>query len=125
IRPSRERLRRRLPVSAVKRQSGPVDGGPRTHQRSLWWLSRIGVRLMLFNVLLVFLPVAGILYLDVYETRLLQAQERAMVQQARLLAAALGGAGGLDEARARALLQRLDVDDARLQIHDASGVVVA
>jgi two-component system sensor histidine kinase ChvG len=109
----------------VKRQTGRVDGGPRTRQRALWWLSRIGVRLMLFNVLLVFLPVAGILYLDVYETRLLQAQERAMVQQARLLAAALGGAGRIDEGRARALLQRLDVDDARLQVHDGSGVVVA
>src|SRR5262245_65408032 len=51
--------------------------------------SRIGRRLLAFNLLLVFLPVAGILYLDVYETRLLDLQERGMVQQARLVAAAL------------------------------------
>ena len=47
-------------------------------------------RLLAFNLLLVFLPVAGILYLDVYETRLLEVQERGMVQQGRLVAAALG-----------------------------------
>ena len=56
----------------------------------LWRPSRIGRRLLAFNLLLVFLPVAGILYLDVYETRLLDVQERGMVQQGRLVAAALG-----------------------------------
>ena len=70
--------------------------------------SRIGRRLLAFNLLLVFLPVAGILYLDVYETRLLDVQERGMVQQGRLVAAALGdrdritaGRGGSDAVATR------------------------
>ena len=65
------------------------------------FLSRISVRLLLWNVLLVFLPAAGFFYLDVYETQLLDGQERAMVQQGRLLAAALGGQGELDVGKAR------------------------
>ena len=53
--------------------------------------SRIGLRLLAFNLLVVFVPVAGILYLDVYEAELLESQERGMVQQARLMAAGLAG----------------------------------
>ena len=37
--------------------------------------SGIGVRLLAFNLLVVFVPVAGVLYLDVYETQLRRAQE--------------------------------------------------
>ena len=37
-------------------------------------LSRISIRLMLFNLLLVFLPVAGMLFIDIYEQHLEQAQ---------------------------------------------------
>ena len=51
--------------------------------------TRLALRLFLFNALLVFLPVAGLWYLDAYEQHLLEQQERGMVQQARLLAAAL------------------------------------
>lgn len=58
-------------------------------------LSRIWIRLLAFNVLLLFLPAAGLLVLDTFETQLLDAQERAMVQQGRLLAAALSGRGPL------------------------------
>ena len=47
--------------------------GPAAQPRT--WRSRIGVRLLAFNLLLVFLPAAGILYLDVYETRLLEAHQ--------------------------------------------------
>ena len=64
--------------------------------------SRIAIRLLAFNLLLLFLPIAGILYLDVYETRLLEAQERAMVQQGRLMAARSVGrhrAGSGDQRR--------------------------
>ena len=46
------------------------------------------LRLLAFNLLVVFVPVVGVLYLDVYEARLLEAQEREIVQQARLVAAA-------------------------------------
>jgi two-component system sensor histidine kinase ChvG len=88
--------------------------------------SRIGRRLLAFNLLVAFLPVAGILYLDVYETRLLDAQERGMVQQGRLLAAALGDAEALSSARAQALLDRFGRrGDARLRVYDAQGALVA
>jgi two-component system sensor histidine kinase ChvG len=67
----------------------------RVHRSLRARLSRIGMRLLMFNVLAAVMPVAGVLYLDVYEQELLLAQERGMVQQARLVAAALasGGAG--------------------------------
>jgi hypothetical protein len=81
--------------------------------------TRLAVRLFLFNALLVFLPVAGLWYLDAYEQHLLEQQERAMVQQARLLAAALaefpdlsaigGGLGPqrlLDRLEAKGLIRR-------------------
>jgi two-component system sensor histidine kinase ChvG len=88
--------------------------------------SRIGRRLLAFNLLLVFLPVAGILYLDVYETRLLDVQERGMVQQGRLVAAALGDRDQLIPDAAVALLSRFGRrGDARLRIYDAAGTLLA
>ena len=47
---------------------------------------------MAFNLLLVFLPVAGILYLGSYEQKLLGLQRRALQEEARLLAAAVASA---------------------------------
>ncbi|HEV7518912.1 MAG TPA: ATP-binding protein [Thermoanaerobaculia bacterium] len=88
--------------------------------------SRISIRLLLFNVLLVFLPVAGFLYLDVYERELLAAQERAMVQQGRLAAAALAGGDAIAPAAATVLLHRLERRvDARLRVVDGNGVLLA
>src|SRR5262249_20250242 len=72
-----------------------------------WRLSRIGLRLLAFNLLLLFLPVAGILYLDVYEARLLDTQERAMALEARLIAAALADQETLDPSAAERLFVRL------------------
>lgn len=90
------------------------------------FLTGIPLRLLLFNVLLVFLPAAGFLYLDVYERELLEAQERAMVQQGRHLAAALSDRGGLDSSMAEGLLRRLDRrTDARLRILGPGGVLLA
>ena len=43
-----------------------------------WRPSRIGLRLLAFNLLVVFVPVVGVLYLNVYETRLLRMQEASM-----------------------------------------------
>jgi two-component system, OmpR family, sensor histidine kinase ChvG len=95
-------------------------------RRLHWRPSRIGLRLLAFNLLLVFLPVAGILYLDVYETRLLDVQERGMVQQGRLVAAALGDRHQLMPDDASALLSRLGRrGDARIRVYDAGGVLVA
>jgi len=92
--------------------------------------TRLAVRLFLFNALLVFLPVAGLWYLDAYEQHLLEQQERGMVQQARLLAAAVAEipdlsviGGGLGPQR---LLDRLEQSsDVRLRIVAPDGRVVA
>lgn len=87
-------------------------------------LARISVRLLLFNILLVFLPAAGFFYLEVYERELLEAQERAMVQQGRLVAAAL--AGDVDEDSARRLLGRLQGrTESRIRIVDRQGRLLA
>ena len=92
--------------------------------------TRLAVRLFLFNALLVFLPVAGLWYLDAYEQHLLEQQERGMVQQARLFAAALGEspvhAGAPDGPSAQQLLDRLEQSsDVRLRVVAADGRVIA
>lgn len=90
------------------------------------FVSRISIRLLAFNVLLVFLPAIGILTLKSYERQLLDAQERAMVQQGRLLAAALGNRGGLDGAEAERLLVNLEQrQEYRLRVIAPNGTVVA
>jgi two-component system sensor histidine kinase ChvG len=89
------------------------------------FLSPIAARLLLFNVLLVFLPVAGLLSLRSLERQLLDLQERSMVQQGRLVAAALS-ADALSADAARALLQRLGGrSEARVRIVDRTGRVIA
>jgi two-component system, OmpR family, sensor histidine kinase ChvG len=103
--------------------SRPREGRRRRLARLL---SRISIRLLAFNVLLVFLPAAGLLYLDTYERQLLSAQERSMVQQGRLLAAALSGAEALDPAEAQRVLVELDRRlEARLRVVDDDGRVIA
>jgi two-component system sensor histidine kinase ChvG len=89
-------------------------------------LSRIGLRLFAFNLLVVFIPVAGVLYLDVYETRLRQAQEASLVQQARVLAASLGDRAALDGGDVTRLFARLERrSDARLRVYDTAGDLIA
>ncbi len=89
-------------------------------------LSRLPVRLLAFNILLVFLPAAGVLFLDTYERHLLEAQERTMGQEGRLLAAAFEAHGGLDAAHARAILVTLGQRHlARLRVVDRAGTVLA
>ncbi len=90
------------------------------------FLSRISIRLLAFNLLLVFLPAAGLLYLDTYERHMLRAQEGAMVQQGRLIAAALAGPDGIDVWEAeRILLELRQRHQARLRIVDADGRLVS
>lgn len=88
--------------------------------------SRISVRMLAFNVLLVFLPAAGVLYLDVYEKQLLRAQERSMVQQGRVLAAALAEREAFGAADAEDILiemaQRIT---ARIRVLDGEGRLLA
>jgi two-component system sensor histidine kinase ChvG len=90
------------------------------------WLSKISIRLLAFNVLLVFLPAAGILFLDTYEQHLLEAQERTMVQEGRLLAAALEAYGRLkpEDAR-RILIQLRQRHEARLRVVDQNRKLLA
>jgi two-component system, OmpR family, sensor histidine kinase ChvG len=88
--------------------------------------SRIGLRVLAFNILVLFLPVAGILYLDVYEDRLLDTQERGMIEQARLVAAALGERPAIAREDATALVARLGYEgDARIRVYDSGGVLLA
>jgi two-component system sensor histidine kinase ChvG len=88
-------------------------------------LPRIAVKLLLFNVLLVFLPLAGVFSLRTLERQLLDVQERSMVQQGRLVAAALSG-GSLDAAGARGLIERLGGrSESRIRVVDRTEHVLA
>ena len=82
--------------------------------------------MLAFNLLLVFLPAAGFLYLDVYETQLLRAQEHSMVQQGRILAAALSERDGVGSDDAEDILlemgQRIT---ARIRVLDSEGRLLA
>lgn len=87
------------------------------------FLSRIAFRLFAFNILLIFLPIAGFLYLNTYEEQLLKALEHSLVQQGRVLASALS-VDSLDEAGRilEGMQQRLE---ARIRIVDARGMLLA
>ncbi len=88
--------------------------------------SRISLRLLAFNVLLVFLPIGGVLFLDTYESHLLGAQERTMAQEGRLLAAAIEARDRLDGDDARRILVQLDQRQlARLRVVNLAGEVIA
>ena len=90
------------------------------------FVSRISYRVLAFNLLLVFLPAAGLLYLDVYERQLLSALEVSMVQQGRILAATLGEHGAIDPVQATTILKRLERRlNARLRVIDRDGWVIA
>jgi two-component system sensor histidine kinase ChvG len=93
---------------------------------ALRWLSRISVRLLAFNVLVVFLPMAGVLFLGTYERHLLEAQERTMAQEGRLFAAALEATGRFEADDARRILIQLDRRHlARLRVIDRDGELLA
>lgn len=94
--------------------------------RVLRFLSRISIRLLAFNLLLFFLPALAFLSLKTHERQLLDLQERSMVQQGRVLAAALGNRGAVSAEEAERILvnmrQRLD---ARLRVFDPSLSLIA
>ena len=89
------------------------------------FLSGIALRLLAFNLLLVFLPAAGLFYLDTYERHLLEAQERAMVQQARTVAAAAAIMPSLDKTQLDAMFAAMgDGGEPRVRVFDgAAGLV--
>jgi two-component system sensor histidine kinase ChvG len=89
-------------------------------------ISRIWLRLLAFNLLLLFLPIGGLFYFEIFEGKLLEAQERSMVQQGRLVAAALSGQGPLDEEASQAILGQLrQQTTARIRVVDTGGELVA
>ena len=88
--------------------------------------SGIGLRLLAFNLLVVFVPVTGVLYLDVYEKELRQVQEAGLAQQARVLAAVLGDRPALDPAAIADTFARLERrSDARLRVYGPNGALLA
>jgi two-component system, OmpR family, sensor histidine kinase ChvG len=89
------------------------------------FLSRLPVRLLAFNVILVFLPIAGVLLLDEYEDRLETAEIRDVTHRARLIAAAMAREGTLDGAAFEEVVRRARIDDLRVRLIDSSGMVVA
>lgn len=90
------------------------------------FVSRISVRLLAFNVLLVFLPLFGVFFLDEYERRLEDSLDRALVGQAEILAAALSGNAPLDVSEAQRVIARFGHGRlSRLRVLDADRVVVA
>ncbi|MBN1696397.1 MAG: hypothetical protein JW881_02680 [Spirochaetales bacterium] len=92
----------------------------------LRFLSRISIRLLGFNILVVFLPVAGFLFLDTYEKQMLKAQEDSMVQQGRLLAASLSERDGFGPEVAEEILFHLKKrTDARLRVISKEGILLA
>ena len=87
---------------------------------------RISLRLLVINLLVVFLPVMAVLALGTYERQLLASLEHALVQQARVLASALSGGEALDVDAADHILAELAArHDARLRVVDGVGRLVA
>jgi two-component system sensor histidine kinase ChvG len=83
-------------------------------------LSRISIRLALFNLLVVFLPVAGVLFVGSYEQHLESAQIDSMQRQARLIVSTLQS--GAD---ANAVLRNVRFGDERVRIVTPDGTVTA
>ncbi len=89
-------------------------------------LAGITIRLLAFNILIVFLPIAGILSLGTYERQLLASLEGSLVQQGRVLAAALEDAGPALGPEAKRLIMHLrQRHDSRLRVVDAKGRLLA
>ena len=92
--------------------------------RARW--PRLLARLLVFNLLLVFVPLAGALYLGTYEKQLLRLQERSMVQQGRLVAASLAGPEDPTAEDAERLLRNLQRrTESRLRVLDRDARLLA
>lgn len=90
------------------------------------FFSRISIRLLIFNLLLVFFPIVSFLYLKTYENQLLISLENSMVQQGRILSAALSDEKELNKENAKKILLRLNKrTSARLRIIDKGGNLLA
>ncbi|MGZ5445809.1 MAG: ATP-binding protein [Thermoanaerobaculia bacterium] len=88
-------------------------------------LSRLSVRLLAFNVVLIFMPMAGVLFLGQYEERLETAEIRDLTHRARLIAATIARQGTLDADAFEDVIRRAKIDDLRVRLIDSRGHVVA
>jgi len=88
-------------------------------------ISKLTLRLLVFNLLLVFFPVGILMYLDTYEKQLLTAMENGMVQQGRILSAALGDSEDLEADALRILKNMEGKQDSRIRILDVRGSLLA
>jgi two-component system sensor histidine kinase ChvG len=82
-------------------------------------LSKIQLRLMLFNLLLVFLPVAGVLVLGTYEENLEQAELEAMQRQARIVVSMMQA-----HVNVAPIARQIGPTDGRVRVVDPEGRVV-
>jgi two-component system, OmpR family, sensor histidine kinase ChvG len=87
--------------------------------------SRLAFRLLAFNVVLVFLPIAGVLFLGEYEERLETAEIRDVTHRAQLVAASIAREGTLDRDAFVDVIHRAKIDDLRVRLIDSLGRVVA
>lgn len=94
-------------------------------KRLLRALSRLTFRLLAFNLVLVFLPIAGVLFLGEYEQRLETAEIRDLTHRARLIAAAMAREGTLSPDAFEDVIHRAKIDDMRVRLIDRGGHVVA
>ena len=94
-------------------------------KRFLRVFSRLPFRLLAFNLLLVFLPIAGVLFVSQYEERLETAEIRDLTHQSRLIAAAIARGGTLDADAFEDVIQRAKLNDVRMRLIDSTGRVVA
>lgn len=80
----------------------------------------------MLNVLIIFIPVVAMLFLDTYERELLDLLERGLVQQARMLQAALATVPELDAETGRRMLSALEQrHEARIRVVDSDGRLLA
>ena len=94
-------------------------------KRYLRPLSRLRTRLLAFNLILVFLPIALVLFLGQYEERLETAEIRNLTDRSRLIAAAIARGGTLDADAFEDVIRRAKIDDMRVRLIDSAGNVVA
>lgn len=87
--------------------------------------SRLGFRLLAFNAILVFLPIAGVLFLGEYEERLETAEIRDVAHRSRLIAASIAREGTLADDAFEDVIHRAKIDDLRVRLIDSQGRVVA
>ena len=89
------------------------------------FFSGIAFRLLVFNIILVFLPAAFFFFLSTYEQQLLKYLENSLVQQGRIISAAVGGAGTLDSGLAKEVIGRLRMEqEARYRVLDTGAQVI-